>query len=196
MTRKRDIVIAFLGRAGSGKSTAAKHVATKYNGNLVSFATPVKRLAKILYRFTDDQVFGNQAEKEAVDPRYGISPRIAMQRLGTGARDVIGNHVWVDACLSSIANQAGISKQLFVIDDCRHYNEVVALENAISLEPYIIRLTCPDTTTTVDSKHPTEAEVDMVPDVSLFASIESATSVGSKDLLAKVDKVVQQILKG
>ena len=75
------VVVGFLGRAGSGKSTAAKHLEVKYGFQRLSFAAPLKEMAVELWELASTQVYGTLAQKEEVDPRWGISAREIMQRL-------------------------------------------------------------------------------------------------------------------
>lgn len=114
-------VIALMGPAGSGKSTVAQHLVEKYGAVRYGFATPLKEMVKRALDFTDAQVYGTQEEKEAVDPRYGHSPRWFLQRIGTdGCRAVFGEDFWTKQCLEMIVRQ---NPRLAVIEDCRFINE-------------------------------------------------------------------------
>ena len=193
MIEKR--VIAFLGRAGSGKTTAGNYVVEKYGATRVSFAGPLKELAKLLFDFTDEQVYGSQESKETVDPRYGFTPRKAMQNLGNGAREIIGKTVWTDACFNTIRKT---DSNLFVIDDCRYVNEARLIQGLSVFSdnvyiPSVIKLVCPDSVSNDAGTHPSEAEVDMVPPEFIDFTIESARSPGSVDLLSKIDACLDRL---
>jgi hypothetical protein len=191
----KPIVIALLGRAGSGKSTAANYIVDNYNAERVSFAGPLKKLAKLLLELSDEQVYGSQEVKETVDPRYGLTPRVFMQRLGNGAREVIGKTVWVDACMFNILNTFSNdpSKRVFVIDDCRYRNEAEMVCNNPAIRGLVIKLVCPDAQTAADPNHPSEAEVDLVPPQHISATVVSKRSPGSVDLLDRVKKALHEL---
>lgn len=114
-------VIALCGPAGSGKSTVADHLVEKYGAARYSFAMPLKEMVKRALDFTDEQVYGTQAQKEAVDPRYLHSARWFLQRIGTeGCRAVFGESFWTQMCLDMIEKDR---PRLAVIEDCRFVNE-------------------------------------------------------------------------
>lgn len=76
------MLLAFTGRAGSGKDTAAKVLIEKYGFVQVAFASPLKDAAKILFCLSDHQLHDPDG-KETVDARWGQSPRQMLQILGT-----------------------------------------------------------------------------------------------------------------
>ncbi len=45
----------------------------------MSLASPLKRIAQVTMGFSDAQLYGTQEEKEAIDPRYGMSARVFLQ---------------------------------------------------------------------------------------------------------------------
>jgi len=115
-------IIGVLGPAASGKSTLAQYLVDKYGAKRYSFAHPLKKIVRQAFDLTKDQVWGSQASKETVDPRYGVSPRWLLQRLGTeGIRNTLGADFWWELCLQQILDDA---PTLAVIDDFRFNNEV------------------------------------------------------------------------
>lgn len=194
-----SLLIGLLGRAGSGKSTAARHLAEKYGAARLALATPLKELAKRMYEFTDEQVFGTQAQKEAVDPRWGISPREAMIRLGDGARHVLGRDVWTDACFRTAGWLRDQGVKLIVVEDVRYPNEAEKIQGWLPRTPsrdlgVVIKLVCPDGVSLVDVNAPSERSVDEVPSSSVDYLIESRVSPGSVDLLSKLDAIVKPLI--
>ena len=73
--------IGLIGTKGSGKDTLADYLVLNKNFIKYSFANPVKNIAKILFDLDDSQL--NGINKEVIDTRWGISPRVMFQRLGT-----------------------------------------------------------------------------------------------------------------
>ena len=63
-------VIAFMGRSGTGKDTAAEYLQDRHGYTTIAFAEPLKRLAKIIYRFSDEQLYGPPSARNAVDERF------------------------------------------------------------------------------------------------------------------------------
>lgn len=190
---KKPKVVAFLARAGHGKTTAARHLVTQHNARIVSFAGPLKRLAKRLLPLTDEQLYGATEVKEAVDPRFGFSSGEFMQRLGEGARQEIRQLVWYDGAINEIHQLFNASddkdNMLFVIDDMRYINEAEAFYNDDTINSRVIKLTCPDAVSNRDPNHPSEAQVELVPPKFIDHTIISKKSTDSTDLKEKVDAV-------
>ena len=78
-------IIALCGPKRSGKDTVTNVIMDRlcmtYNMKHVKIADPLKQICKILFQFTDEQLETDM--KEEIDPKWGISPRMAMQKLGT-----------------------------------------------------------------------------------------------------------------
>lgn len=130
-------IIGLLGGAGAGKSTAAEYLVKTHGARRYSFATPVKAIARYMFNFLDEQLYGTQVEKEAVDPRYGFSSRWAMEAIGMGVRQALGDDVFVNHLLKRLDTD---SPSLVVIDDVRFINESEALKN---LGGFVWRLEVP-----------------------------------------------------
>lgn len=232
------MIIGLLGRAGSGKSMAAKHIVETRGGRIFSLAEPLKAIARDVFDFSHEQLYGTQAQKEATDPRYGFSARWLLQRLGTeGCRRHLGDDVWVRATLRAIESWrvesydaptflGGPSMSdaaelavgtgykglgIAVIDDVRFVNEAKLLTEAGAR---IIKLVCEDDEVARAERrcrhcgiveehhqsnfheweplpvHASEAEVDLVPENLLYATISGRRTPGSADLKAKIDAVL------
>jgi hypothetical protein len=192
----KPIVIAFLGRAGSGKSTAVSYVKEFYEATGVSFARRVKELAKLLYPFNPNQLYGTQEQKEAVVPGLGMSARQFLCRLGDGARQVIDQNVWVQPVLIDILSVATLcypAQTIWAIEDCRYVNEAECIATDKRIQGYVIKLICPDAQSAADPNHPSEAEVDKVPQEFIYATIVARRSEGAKDLIAGIESVLSGI---
>jgi hypothetical protein len=87
------MLIGLMGSKGSGKDTVADHLVSKYaNWTKRSMAEPLKRACQELFLFTDEQLYGTQAQKEQSDSKwFGCSPRKCLQYVGTDLlRDQMG----------------------------------------------------------------------------------------------------------
>lgn len=156
-------VIGLLGGAASGKSTIGDYLVHKYGARKYSFAFPLKEIVRRAFDLTDNQVFGSQPFKETVDPRYNVSPRWLLQRLGTeGIRSVLGEDFWWQNCLDRLAED---DPTIAVIEDFRFQNEVNGfLSLNINVDPAypivnIWRIEAPGKrATAADPDHQSEAE--------------------------------------
>lgn len=172
------MILGLMGPAGSGKSTVAEYLHKTWGGMRFSFADPLKAVAMATLDFSREQCYGTQAQKEAVDPRYGFSARWFLQRLGTdGCRNTFGENFWSEMLLRQIAT---VRPRLAVIEDVRFVNEAMAIRNAGGL---IWRLECPDRQSTADAAHPSEVEWQIAP---YDRRIVAGLSPGSEKLLNEV----------
>lgn len=183
----RPLIIGLCGRAGSGKTSVARFIEDKYGATRLAFAAPLKTLAMELWDFSEEQVYGEADVKEAIDPRWGISPRTAMQRLGDGARRHLYDGIWIESVLKQIGRQRGV----FVIEDLRYLNEA----SSISAIGYVLRLHCSDSISSIkDSTHPSEAQVDQIPAVQIHAELHSSREQGLDHLFGLVAEQMDDLL--
>lgn len=68
------------GRKGSGKTAVAEYLAECYGFHVVALADPMKQAVRAVFGWSADHTDGDL--KETVDPRWGISPRQALQDIG------------------------------------------------------------------------------------------------------------------
>lgn len=105
--------IAFVGKAGAGKSTAAQLLVELDLGyHVVSFATPLKGVAC--------EIWGQDA----------MSDRDKLQRLGVAVREIDDN-AWVNKLIDYTQRYRDndiIPDGQFAVDDCRFENEWYALK--------------------------------------------------------------------
>ena len=120
------LVIGLCGPEGAGKSTVAKLLTNKFEGELVPFASPLKRMLSAL-GVSDRHLYGTPDEKEEpLGILGGKSARQAMQLLGTEwGRDAICADLWVRAWHVAVSKKAG---WLIVADDLRFQNEADAIK--------------------------------------------------------------------
>lgn len=82
------MLIGLVAGKQSGKSTFADYLCKKYSFTTQAFADPIKDGVKIMFDFSDEQMEG--ILKEVIDKRWGISPRQALQIIGT---DIFRKHL-------------------------------------------------------------------------------------------------------
>jgi hypothetical protein len=166
-------IIGLCGPAGSGKSTVAERLESKYGAKRYAFADPLKQICMRTLDMTREQVYGTQEQKETRDPRYNFSPRWFLQRLGTeGMREVFGPDVWWKLTLDRIDNDR---PALAVIEDVRFVNEAEGIRRerwrtepipygfpddcrSIRIPSYVWRLEPPGFTPTAAPTHQSEAQ--------------------------------------
>jgi hypothetical protein len=126
MARK---IVGIMGAIGSGKDTIADFL-TNHGFVRMSFAKKVKDVAHVVFGWDRELLEGRTAEsrawREEVDPAWGLSPRTALQKIGTEMfREHICDDVWVKAVLQEI----GATEENVVITDCRFENEIDAIQS-------------------------------------------------------------------
>src|SRR5437868_1800318 len=95
------MLIGIVGRKGVGKDTAADFICREYGFMKMAFAGPLKEICRILFGFNDEQLNGEL--KEIIDEGWGVSPRRALQFIGTdlfrkhigGLLNINGEDFWV-----------------------------------------------------------------------------------------------------
>lgn len=126
-------IIAFKGKGGSGKSTAAAYLIDKGYGK-TSFAEPLRRMLRAL-GVTDDELVGSLKESPCT-ALSGRSPRVALQLLGTEWGRALDSDFWTNIwrarAKSVLARGIGV-----VVDDCRFPNEAEAVR---AMGGYVIEI--------------------------------------------------------
>lgn len=118
------VVVAFIGPAGCGKSTAAARLVER-GYSLLKFAHPIKMMLRAI-GLEEEHLEGDRKEVPC-DLLGGASPRRAMQTLGTEwGRTIIHPDIWVNAWLR-VAVWRLQNGQRLVIDDLRYPNELDAV---------------------------------------------------------------------
>lgn len=105
---KQPLRVAFIGAAGSGKTTHAKLMQKRYKGDVLSFASPLKKTLR--------EWFGAQVD----DPAFA---REAAQLIGTDAVRKLDPTTWIRLLTEKIP----VSRNCYV-DDVRFPNEYYALK--------------------------------------------------------------------
>lgn len=192
-------VVGLLARAGHGKTTVATHLRTNYGATPISLAGPLKEIAKTVMGFTHSQLWGTQEQKEEIDPRYGISPRIFLQRLGTeGIRTHLGPDTWLNALVHRMieAQRGDPSISVFVVDDMRFLNEASFLQGLANRNgspkffASVIKIVCTDAPPSGNDNHPSEAEIDQVPANLIDATVVSSRAQGVDHLILETERAI------
>ncbi len=135
------MVIAVCGARRSGKDTICDRLCSHHGFIKASFATPIKAMVREAFGFTNEQL-ENHA-KDEVDARYGITPRRALQFLGTEVMQYqlqqllpqMGREFWskrlVDKYIGPVRGGSTPSSNKVVISDMRFLHEYDAVREAV-----------------------------------------------------------------
>lgn len=139
-----QILIGLAGAARSGKTTAAKHLATEHGFIHYALAMPLKGMLANGFNLSDAHLEG--ALKEQPLPWLGKSPRELMQLLGTEfGRGLVHNDIWLllaeqnlDSLARCLPGSTGI-----VVSDLRFENEADWLRRRGGVVVHILRPEAP-----------------------------------------------------
>lgn len=79
-------LLGICGKSGAGKDTIAAHLCDRYGFRRVAVADRLKRMTIETFALTPDQLWGRG--RDALDPRWGLSPREIYQRMGDALRSI------------------------------------------------------------------------------------------------------------
>lgn len=96
------MIVGVSGRKRSGKDTVAMYLGLKYGCNRIAFADHLKYIAMLTWDLSFEQCYGPDEVREVVDPRWGLSPRQILQRIGTEVARNIHEDTWVRKTFSTI----------------------------------------------------------------------------------------------
>ncbi len=179
----QQLRVAFAGKKGHGKSTAAKLLAEGDDTCIISFAAPLKRICNDLYGIPDG------AEKEVIVPHLGVTPRQIYQVFGTDAiRDTMFKQLpqlkltnpWVYKAEQAIIAR-GQSTKPILIDDCRFEDEVKMLRKHGFTIVQIVRFDANKS----EDKHASEMGCDC-----------DALVVNNGQSTSQLDKDIREVLMG
>jgi hypothetical protein len=129
------MIIGVVGFIGSGKGTAADILVNKHNFHKLSFADTVKDATAAIFGWPRNLLEGDTEEsrawREAKDEwwsekfGYNISPRLALQMMGTEAgRDVFHPDLWIHSLERKMEMYPNV-----VIADVRFQNEIAFIQS-------------------------------------------------------------------
>ena len=119
-------LIGVIGPIGGGKDTIADYLIQRHGYKKLSFATRVKDVAAVAFGWERTLLEGDtltsRAWREEVDAFWNITPRQALQRIGT---EMFRGHIADDFWLRIVEKQISESTAKgIVITDCRFENEI------------------------------------------------------------------------
>ena len=179
------MIIGIAGHARHGKDSIADVLVSRYGFHKQSLANPMKEACRVIFGWTDAHLYGDL--KDVVDPAWGISPRHAMQSIGTqwgqfelGKYDdfaaVTGRRLWVNSLLSRASGDT-------VIADVRFPHEEQAIHDRGGIVIMVRRPGWP-----VDMTHESEQGVEEV-----RADYVIRNGLGLSELADEVRKVMEEI---
>lgn len=100
-------IIGITGPAGAGKSTVADILCRHHGFIAVSLADHMKRIAREVFGFTEEQLWGPSEKRNEPDERWPLggngigflTPRLALQLLGTEWGRTCSENVWVEGAI-------------------------------------------------------------------------------------------------
>jgi hypothetical protein len=191
-------LLGLLAKAGHGKTSVAQHLARRYGTRTRSLAGPMKRAVQNVFGFSDEQLWGPQAAKDAPDPRYGFSPRWLLQRLGNeGLRVEFGDDVHHRALALSLTRETAASSSkvppVFVLDDVRFPNDAAFVaQGGEAFRGAVLKIITHDTPASVHGDHASERGIDEVEPAHVTAVVEGSRREGLDVMLARVDRVLAE----
>jgi len=207
-----------LGEAGVGKSTASQYLQNTHGFVEIALADPMKRALHAIYGFTQEQLWGESAHRNAPDPRFPrmlpngtescLCPREALQTLGEGMRGCYPE-TWIQALFAVVSSLADGGKYYhpqqgicaspgrapvrnFIVPDVRYRNEHLALKarGGIGIRLVSVLPVRPGLEGKM-ATHVSEVEQRSIPDEELFAVVVNDGSL--QDLYRKLAEIVQQV---
>ena len=123
------MIIGITGHARHGKDSTADVIVKYFGYKKHALADVMKEACRVIFGWTDEHLYGDL--KEVIDPRYGISPRHALQTLGTewgqyelskydSFKETTGRKLWVNSLLNRVHGDT-------VIADVRFPHEAEAI---------------------------------------------------------------------
>lgn len=134
-------LIGVAGCKRQGKDTIGDYMVEHYGYTKIGFADSLKVALQAIFKFSDEQLYGDL--KEITDDFWNLTPRNAMQTIGTDLmRNQFMDDVWV-RCVERTITEAWKTTPFkkFVISDIRFPNEIDMVKR---LSGKIIRITRPD----------------------------------------------------
>jgi hypothetical protein len=154
------MIIGIMGKAGAGKTTAAKFLMGKYGFRRVGFADAIKQHLYSLGLFSWDELWINKTK----------ASRAAMQEFGEWVRKY-DFMFWNDKCASAIEDLQRMNERNIVVDDVRRVSEAEMIQ---AMGGKLLRIYRDEIDDITDYSHPSEMEAD---DIICDAELRNNTSL-------------------
>lgn len=176
------MIIGLSGKKQSGKSSSALYLQNALRFVEVSWAFPLKEIiGKELLGLNNEQMYGSEAAKEAIIPKWGKSARQLLQEVGTDCfRNIIHPNFWVIVGMGRITEQTLMGNNV-VVSDCRFLNEMDAIKKLGGISLRVERIGQVSTDT-----HRSEVDLDYYN----FDYTIKAESGDLKSLYRQLDEIV------
>lgn len=183
------MIIGIAGRKQSGKNTVSMYMEEWYGFEQRAFADPIKRALEQIFDWPRS-IWDSEESKNAVDPRWGVSPRQMAQHMGTEwgqfalcesfpqFAKTIGRTLWVTRATHGLTGEEDV-----VFNDMRFLHEAEAIRK---LGGYVFFL---DRASQSEDAHLSETELSLIkPDYIIVND-------GSRDdLYDQVDEIMEELL--
>lgn len=122
-----QLIVGINGLAQHGKDTSAAFLQHYLNTHgftceIMSFAKPIKEIAKYVFGMTEDDVNTSAGKKRVIENARGLTSRVIQQKVGTESfRDVFYSEIWTDFFIRNAANSEA---DVIAIPDMRFDNEI------------------------------------------------------------------------
>lgn len=144
------MIIIISGHKQTGKNTVTDFIKEEFDFAEYAFAGPIKQICKVAFGW-DDSYFESTDKKEAIDEEWGISPRQALQWIGTEGfqfglcksfpsfENKTGRHIWVDKFVQDFKNgEFNCFSNNVVISDNRFPHESKVIKDKLSHIPSLL----------------------------------------------------------
>jgi len=159
------MILGLVGKAQSGKDTVADYLVEKHGFVRLAFADVLKDSCAQLFMLAPHQLNSSKG-KATVDPRWNVTPRTILQKVGTAAREICPD-IWVEHLANRIMTYMHSQPQTnIVITDIRYVNESQMLRD---MGGYLLRITRHNedgsafqSLVGLEAQHASETEQDMI----------------------------------
>jgi lambda repressor-like predicted transcriptional regulator len=182
-------VVGFGCTAQVGKDTAAEYLEEKYPGKLkrVAFADELKKAAMVIFGLSREQCYGSQEIKEAIDARYGKSPRQILQELGEKMREIFPDIWIVNVFNATIPELQKQGYDYFAISDVRYPNEANWIRKHGGA---VVRVNREGSGVTVGAEHSSETAMK-----NFVCDVEISNNGTFEEYFEKLDRMMEEVLQ-